>query len=297
MLYRALTPTIMAYRSALLALAGLILVTTACGGEGHEMGAMSPHATGSGGDHNAHVMAPSLGALTAESQGYRLSPAATTIPSGAAQRFSFQILTPAGVPLTRFAVDQTKRLHLYAIRRDLTDFQHVHPEMATDGTWSAPLNLSSPGPYRMVADFIALDDKSKPVPLALGVDFSVPGDYAATALPAPASRTTVYGYQVELNGSPMAGMEHKLTFTITQSGSGVTNLEPYLDAFGHLTAFRAGNLAYAHLHPAGPAAPGSKGGPNLAFSTNLPASGDYRFFLQFQVAGTVQTVAFTVPAS
>ena len=288
---------VFARRSATLGLAGLATLTVSCGGgTASDMGGMSSSPSPAGMDHSGHSMTASSGALTSESLGYKFSPTAATLPSGAAQRFSFQILDPTLAPQKRYSLDQTKLLHLYAVRRDLTNFQHVHPDLATDGTWSTSLNLANSGPYRVVADFIAVDGNGSKVPLALGVDLSVPGDYMATALPAVTSTSVVDGYQVELKGTPMSGMAHTLTFVVTQSGSGVGNLEPYLDAFGHLTAFRAGDLAYSHLHPAGAAAPGSKGGPNLDFNANLADSGDYRFFLQFQTAGALHTANFTAHA-
>ncbi|MEK8109242.1 hypothetical protein NKG94_40115 [Micromonospora sp. M12] len=36
-------------------------------------------------------------------------------------------------------------MHLIVVRRDLTGYQHLHPTMAKDGTWSVPLTLAQPG--------------------------------------------------------------------------------------------------------------------------------------------------------
>ena len=218
MINRQLTSAFRSPRIVLRALLSVALLTTACGGQGPDTGGMSGMSgqpSEAAGDHTGHVMAPSQGALQAELRGYRFDPAVTTIPSGAAGRFTFRVVNPSGAAQTQFAVDQTKLLHLYAIRRDLTHFQHEHPEMTTDGTWTTSLNVDSPGPYRVVADFIALDEKGKQVPLALGVDVSVPGDFVATPLPASASTTAVEAYQVELKGNPVASMDRKLAFTIT----------------------------------------------------------------------------------
>ena len=40
-----------------------------------------------------------------------------------------------------------------------------------------------------------------------------------------------------------------LTLTVTKDGQPVTDLQPYLGAYGHLVALRAGDLAYLHVHP------------------------------------------------
>jgi hypothetical protein len=91
----------------------------------------------------------------------------------------------------------------------------------------------------------------------------------------------------------MAGMEHPLTVTVSRDGKPVTDLQPYLDSYAHLTAFHAGDLAFAHLHPAG-AVDGDRGGPTMTFHAELPRSGDWRLFLQFQTAGRLHTAALTL---
>ena len=35
-----------------------------------------------------------------------------------------------------YDVEHEKQLHLIVVRRDLTGFQHVHPTLAADGTWT-----------------------------------------------------------------------------------------------------------------------------------------------------------------
>jgi len=44
--------------------------------------------------------------------------------AGMAMPYRLTITGPDGKPVTGFAVDQTKKLHFYAIRSDLTGFQH-----------------------------------------------------------------------------------------------------------------------------------------------------------------------------
>ena len=51
-------------------------------------------------------------------------------------------------------------------------------------------------------------------------------------------------------------------------------LEPYLGAFGHLVAIRAGDLAYLHVHP--------EGETGLRFVVDVPTAGVYRLFLGYQ---------------
>ena len=68
----------------------------------------------------------------------------------------YELSGPDGAPVTRFAIVHDRPLHLIVVRHDLTGFQHLHPTMAPDGTWSLPLTLPAPGRYRAYADFSAL---------------------------------------------------------------------------------------------------------------------------------------------
>jgi hypothetical protein len=88
------------------------------------------------------------------------------------------------------------------------------------------------------------------------------------------------------------GHESTLTLTVTRDGRPVTDLEPYLGAYGHLVMLRAGDIAYVHVH----AVEGSSG-PELAFEADAPEPGRYRLFLDFQHDGVVRTAEFTVTVS
>ncbi|MEJ7771616.1 MAG: hypothetical protein WKF51_06915, partial [Geodermatophilaceae bacterium] len=87
------------------------------------------------------------------------------------------------------------------------------------------------------------------------------GEFTPIPLPAPATTSTLDGYEVTLDGSAMAGAESELSFTVSRDGQQLTDLEPYLGAFGHLVSLRVGDLAYLHTHPIEDAAAGEQAGP------------------------------------
>jgi hypothetical protein len=234
--------------------------------------------------------------LASMQDGYTLTPSTTTLPAGTPAAYRFTITGPDGKPVTAFAVDQTKRLHFYAIRSDLTGFQHLHPTMAPDGTWTANLAALQPGDWRLFAQFTPDTGSGKGQDFVLSRTITVNGMTSAAALPAAASSTTVDGYTVSINGELMAGMPHPLTVTISKDGKPVTDLQPYLDTYAHLTAFHEGDQAFAHLHPENTAG-GGHGGPSLTFHAELPRPGNWRLFLQFQTAGTLHIAAITLHAS
>lgn len=57
--------------------------------------------------------------------------------------------------MTEYLVEQTKDLHLNVVRADLGVLRHLHPTMADDGTWTAPVSLPGVGAYRVIAEFVA----------------------------------------------------------------------------------------------------------------------------------------------
>ncbi|MBF9066446.1 hypothetical protein [Streptacidiphilus fuscans] len=239
---------------------------------------------------------PSGDGLAATSSGYTLASQVSTLPAGRTSGYRFTITGPDGKPVTAFTVDQTKKLHFYAIRSDLTGFQHVHPTMAPDGTWTAPLAALTPASWRLFATFTPATGTGAGSDFVLSRTVTVPGTPVDRTLPAASTHATVDGYTVTLTGDLMAGMAHPLTVTITRGGKPVTDLQPYLDTYAHLTAFHEGDAAFAHLHPTTQAS-GDHGGPTLAFHAELAKAGNWRLFLQFQTAGTLHTAALTLHVS
>jgi hypothetical protein len=284
-------------RFALLAAAGLALTLTACGhsSTAHSAMASAPAsvsaAPSDGGMPGMDHMAPGTG-LSASEDGYGLTAGAATLPAGRPTPYRFTVTGQSGKPVTDFTVEQTKRMHFYAIRSDLTGFQHVHPTMAANGTWTAGLAALTPGSWRMFASFTPVSGKD----VVLSLPVTVPGTATKTPLPAAAGSTEVDGYTVTVTGDPMAGMTSPLNVTVAKAGKPVTDLQPYLGTYAHLTAFHEGDAAFAHLHPVTEAT-GDRGGPDLAFHADLPTSGNWRLFLQFQTGGTLHTAVVTLPVA
>ncbi|MFC5921857.1 hypothetical protein [Micromonospora vulcania] len=228
------------------------------------------------------------GGLSVSSAGYTLTPVATEFPAGRPGQFRFQVRDVQRRPVTRFAVVHDKPLHLIVVRRDLTGYQHLHPTMAADGTWSVPLTLAQPGVWRAYADFTVVADSGAQTAVTLGTDLVAPGGYQPRVLPAPATSTAVDGFTVGYQGSPQSGVTVPLTFRIDAAG-GPARLERYLGAYGHLVALREGDLGYLHVHPEPELVDGQ-----VKFWLATPSPGRYRLYLDFQVAGAVHTAEFTV---
>ncbi|MFI9843631.1 hypothetical protein ACIHFD_41795 [Nonomuraea sp. NPDC051941] len=231
------------------------------------------------------------GGLQVSENGYTLNPLTATIKPGEPTDVRFTVTGPDGRPVTDYQVEHDKKLHFIVVSRDLESFQHVHPEMTPDGTWSVKLTLPKAGPYRAFADFAPTGGDG----LTLGTDLSVAGDYKPEALPQESRTATVDGYTVTLDGELTPGQASKLTLKVSKDGKPVTDLQPYLGAYGHLVALRARDLAYLHVHPDGEPGDGkTKAGPEIVFYAEVPSTGDYRLFLDFQHEGEVRTADFTL---
>ncbi|BAJ29820.1 MULTISPECIES: hypothetical protein [Kitasatospora] len=253
---------------------------------GHDMAAMGGM---EGMDHGtAPAGAAGADGLAAERGGYRLDGAL------AGSEYRFTVTGPDGRVLTSYRPDTTKEMHFYAIRADLSGFQHLHPVRAADGGWTAPLAALAPGDWRMYASFVPGAGSGAGTGLVLSRTVTVPGQAEPVPLPAAAGSTTADGYTVTVAGAPRAGTAGELTVTVSRDGQPVTDLQPYLETYAHLTAFHAGDRAFAHLHPEAKAVEGAGGGPTLAFHAELPKPGDWRLFLQFQTGGTLHTAAVTL---
>lgn len=231
------------------------------------------------------------GGLASSRGGYTLTPTSTTLTPGTTESFTFRIIGPDGDAVTRFDVEHEKRMHLIVVRRDTSDFQHVHPKPAADGTWTVPLKPASAGTYRAFADFTPSGAQG----LTLGVDLFAKGDFDPDRY--RTSRVDeVDGYQVKLAGDLVPGKSSKVTLSISQDGRPVTDLSPYLGAYGHLVALRQGDLAYLHVHSDGTPGDGkTRPGPAITFFAEVPSAGVYRLFLDFEHDGVVRTAEFTVP--
>ena len=234
----------------------------------------------------AGAAAYAVGGLEASAHGSTIRLAQPRLDAGR-QRLAFTITDADGHPVTAYDEQHERDLHLVVVRRDLTGFQHVHPTLdPATGEWSTEVDLVA-GAWRVLADFAPSGGE----PTVLGTDLLVPGDFAPEALGADRLAAETDGYVVTLEPEQVsAGAETVVTATVTRDGEPVTDLQPYLGAYGHLVALRDGDLGYLHVHPDEDGGPG----PAIAFHTEFPSAGGYRLFLDFQHGDAVHTAAFTV---
>jgi hypothetical protein len=234
-----------------------------------------------------------LPGLASSRDGYRLQLTRTTSEPGT-HDVAFTIVGPDGRPVTAFDVEHEKELHLILVRRDQAGFQHLHPVLdEATGTWTVRARLM-PGSWRIFTDFTATGGPA----LVLGTDLLVPGRVPVPQAVDETRTDRVDGYTVTLDGTLRAGTHSALTLRVSKDGAPVTDLQPYLGAYGHLVALREGDLAYLHVHPGGQPGDGhTQPGPGIDFGAEVPSAGRYHLYLDFQHHDVVRTAHFVLDAA
>ena len=252
------------------------------------MGDHSSHDSGSNDATRGHVSesraAP--GGLALAANGLRLEPSETRFEPETPTHWTFRIVDADGAPVTEFEEAHGRLSHLVVVRRDLTRFQHRHPELQAEGTWLVEdLAVPDPGVYRAFVD-VVVDGRP-----TLGMDLLASGTVTHAERPDASQTATADNHEIELlTDDVAAGERSRLSFAVRRDGDPVPELEEYLGARGHLVALREGDLAYLHVHPEATAADSGR----VEFEARFPTPGRYRLFLQTKPAGELLTTAFDV---
>jgi hypothetical protein len=219
-----------------------------------------------------------------EAPAYSLRLGQRRVAAGAQRAVTFRVLDAHGRAVTAYDERHERDLHLIVLAEsNLRDFQHVHPTLGRSGVWSVRLDLA-PGPYRVYAD---TQPAGADAMVLQGRLLATGGKPVVQPLPGPSATTRIGRYAVALS------TEHgRTTFRVSLDGRPVTDLQPYLGAYGHLVVIREDDLAYLHAHPEeGPA------GPDVAFDVEFDEAGRHALYLDFKHGGVVRTAIFTVDAA
>ncbi|MGF9760903.1 hypothetical protein AAII07_37530 [Microvirga sp. 0TCS3.31] len=263
-----------------LALAGTLLAGCSSGesGDNGQVEAAHTHAPGQG--HTS--MAVGDGTRVSE-VGYSLAGLQVREQPEGIGELRFRIDDHEGEPVTDYVEELTKELHLYVVNDDLTVFRHLHPTRDEDGTWSAPFDVPDAGGYRVVTEFIAVDEGGNGDHVVLGRPLALPaGDPGDTAAEDRA-------VSVSVAEAPTTGRNGELRLVVRDAARRPVELGTFLGAYAHVTGFHRETGAMVHLHPLGPPEV-TQDGSELTFHAEVPDAGDYRLFAQVRVDGFLHTV-------
>jgi hypothetical protein len=257
----------------------LLLTTLAACSDGGDGRVAAGHSHAGGG-----MVSMAVGDGTRVSEvGYSLAGLQVRQERGGTGEVRFRIDDHEGEPVTDYVEELTKELHLYVVDDDLTVFRHLHPTRDEGGTWSAPFDVPDAGGYRVVTEFVAVDEGGNGDHVVLGRPLAMPpGDPGDTV----AGDGVV---QVTVSQAPATGPNGLLRLVVRDAEGRPVPLGTYLGAYSHVTGFHTGTGAMVHLHPLD--APDiTTDGSELTFHSDIEQAGDYRLFVQVRVDGFLHTV-------
>lgn len=223
----------------------------------------------------------------------------------------YKIKNDKGEVLKKYETVHEKIMHFITVRKDLSYFQHLHPEFnEKTGEFTVVVTFPEDGPYRLFPDFTPGDENPMKLPVTVSEDIEV-GDkstYMTKTVEPDQQQIRTYGdYKVTTTIPQNVKSQEEVTYSlnISRNGTPVSNLESYLGALGHSVILKEGSLDFIHTHAL---EGGSEGhdmnnmqnettgatGPEIKFATVFPESGIYKIFTQFQHLGKVQTVEYVV---
>jgi hypothetical protein len=236
--------------------------------------------------HDQHTA--TFGGLSATSDGYTMRLPDSTGTPGDDQFVELEITGPGGGPVPDYTETDGAPMHVIAVRRDLSGYQHIYPEQGEGASWWAVLNLT-PGPWRLIAEF-------RPAtlgrPVVLGADLTISGNYRPRPLPEVNDRDRVDGYVATLSQPVTTSDSAASVITVTDKGRPVTDLTPAHGSLGHGVIIRPTDLGYLHLH-ADPVAETYRG-PDISFTGGVPQPGLYRMFAEFSRGEDSYVAEYTV---
>ena len=229
------------------------------------------------------------------------------LQSNTSSKYQFAILDESNTTIKAFDTVHEKIMHVIVIRKDLTDFQHIHPTFDQQtGTFTLEdLNMPNNGPYRICADFTPSDapksSNGSKNPITIYEDVLV-GDqskYQAQKIGDPAESKTVGDYEILLQTKPIvmsANAQTTLEYLFIDNkqigDQAIKDLEPYLGAMGHAIVLSE-NLDFIHAHAMDDPKLNKRGIVDFMFTP--PKQGKYKVFAQFKRQGQVFTTDFVLP--
>ncbi len=192
-----------------------------------------------------------------------------------------------------FEIVHEKLYHLFIVSQDLSFFQHVHPDLQSDGSFRLKVRLPKSGMYRVLSDFYP---KGGTPQLAVGT-LLIPGAGFEPESPklepdvAQQHSENMDAEVVTEPAQPLAGRKTTMLVNLKPDDG----IEPYLGAWAHMLAASSDLIDMIHSHPLQATDHGKY--KQLQFNLIFPRAGIYRVWVQSERKGVVNTVAFNIPVS
>lgn len=268
-----------------LALLLTVVLLTACGKSSMDHGAMN------GPEHGDHQMGSETVSPNVDDVKATFKLSAEKPQSNQDTTIKIDLQDKQDKAIEKYDINHEKQMHLILVSKDLSYFNHIHPEYKGNGEFLVTTQFPAGGEYKIIADFIptGMGDMTKTQWV------TVQGDAPKPIAIEPDTNLTkvVDGKEITLSfDHMMSGMDLNMTFNIkdAKTKEPINNLQPYLGAVGHVVILSADTEMYLHVHPTEEKATG----PDAKFMTSFSKSGIYKIWGQFQQNGKVFVVPFVV---
>jgi hypothetical protein len=197
-----------------------------------------------------------------------------------------------GRPPSKLEIVHEKPAHIFIVNQDLTDFQHVHPQVLQPGLLRIPVNFKAPGAYKLFIQFTTPENGEQTLnkPFLMGQTSPV----LKPMRPDANQPKTIDGYTYRISGLP----DHQIlnekpmsmfNVEVLQNGRPVKNIQPFLGAGAHGVIISQNQETFAHTHPMSKPENGLYHSP-IQFHTTLNQAGLYKVWVQTQIDGKLRTV-------
>lgn len=181
-----------------------------------------------------------------------------------------------------------KKIHLIIVSKDLSWFDHIHPEYNADGSYTVAEKFPAAGEYTLFADYTPTGGDHQ----VEKINLTVAGTPAANvALSAQRLTGKADGYEVTITNEEGFVTNNLLHMgaIIKKDGKEVagSELENYLSAKAHVVVIGLNSMEYMHVHP-------EYENGKFDLHTTFTQAGIYKGWFQFQTKGQVHTVDFVL---
>ena len=186
-------------------------------------------------------------------------------------------------------VEHTKKIHLIVVNDDLSWFDHIHPELNADGSYTVKEKFPAPGKYTLFADYKPSGGNHIVDYLNVIVAGTTPlaKNYGADKLSGNSGNFIVT--LTPTGGKLITGALMHISAAVIKDGKQIDagTLENYLGAKSHMVVVSLNDKQYVHVHP-------DVANGKFDLHSTFEKPGIYRGWIQFQADEKVHTVDFVM---
>jgi len=225
------------------------------------------------------------------------------------QKLDFWMTPPhSAIPIKRYQVEMTQKLHVVLVSDDFKTFLHIHPQLTSTGHFTITQKFPTAALYYVYADGEPNDLNHQVFRFELPIGKTT---NKGRTLPSTGMGVHVGPYEVDLSTVRLhSGRMEMIDVEILKDGKPAKDLHPYLGVPAHAVFLNDKDLSYVHVHPMAmggdmdmskPVATmqdNAQSPPEMMLHVSIKEAGTYKLWLQFRGAGDKLYIAeFTMLAS